>query len=290
MDDKQSHDLSDEQVTAGKGASANGLGLGLVLVGAVAMAIAVFLPFAQPVDGLPILGKNTLFQLIGWHVLWPPFLIAAIGPTAGQGQRSARWSLIGLCAIAAVGVVALASDKDLRTMHVIGPGGAADSTGPGILAGLGIAIYVAGAGVAIAIVGALALFQNARKESRNGGSTAQRTVGLRETPVLSASEGNPQPEQAVLEAEASAEGAGRRLPVCGRISSVHAGSRNGRWSRRSWWSSSPSPATSCWAGRPPPRSPRPPRSPPPVSLPRRPRSRDCCSAPTRSTPRWAPPC
>ena len=208
MDDKQSHDLSDEQVTAGKGASANGLGLGLVLVGAVAMAIAVFLPFAQPVDGLPILGKNTLFQLIGWHVLWPPFLIAAIGPTASQGKRSARWSLIGLCAIAAVGVVALASDKDLRTMHVIGPGGAADSTGPGILAGLGIAIYVAGAGVAIAIVGALALFQNARKESRNGGSTAQRTVGLRETPVLSASEGNPQPEQAVLEAEASAEGAG----------------------------------------------------------------------------------
>ncbi len=88
MDDKQSHDLSDEQVTAGKGASANGLGLGLVLVGAVAMAIAVFLPFAQPVDGLPILGKNTLFQLIGWHVMWHRSN-RRIGPTASQGKRSA---------------------------------------------------------------------------------------------------------------------------------------------------------------------------------------------------------
>jgi PknH-like extracellular domain len=158
---------------AGKGASANGLGLGLVLVGAVAVAIAVFLPFAQPVDGLPILGKNTLFPLIGWHVLWPTLLIAYTGYLATQGKRFAQWSLIGLCVLAALGVVALATDKDLRTMHVVGPGGAADSTGPGILASLGVAIYVAAAGVAVATVGALALLQNAGKESHNAGSTAE---------------------------------------------------------------------------------------------------------------------
>jgi hypothetical protein len=203
--ERQHTEVSERGDEAGKGASANGLGLRLVLVGAVAMAIAMFLPFAQPVNGLPILGKNTPFQLIGWHVLWPPFLIAYTGYLTTQGKRFAQWSLIGLGVLAALGIVALATDKDLRTMHVIGPGGAADSTGPGILASLGIAIYVAGTGVAVAIVGALALLQNARKESQNGGSTAQRTVGLRETRILSASEGNPQPEQAVMEAEASAE-------------------------------------------------------------------------------------
>jgi hypothetical protein len=165
--------VSERGDEAGKGASANGLGLGLVLAGAAAVAIAVFLPFAQPVDGLPILGKNTVFQLIGWHVLWPPFLIAYTGYLATQGKRFAQWSLIGLCVLTALGVVALATDKDLRTMHLIAPGGAADNTGPGILASFGIAIYAAAAGVAVAIVGALALLQNARKESPNGGSTAE---------------------------------------------------------------------------------------------------------------------
>ena len=162
--ERQHAEVSERGDEAGKGASANGLGLGLVLVGAAAVAIAVFLPFAQPVDGLPILGKNTLFQLIGWHVLWPPFLIAYTGYLAAQGKRFAQWSLIGLCVLAALGVVALATDKALRTMHLIGPGGPAESTGPGILASLSVAIYVAAAGVAVAIVGALALFQNARRQ------------------------------------------------------------------------------------------------------------------------------
>jgi PknH-like extracellular domain len=189
---------------AGKGASANALGLGLVLVGAVATAIAMFLPFAQPVDGLPILGKNTLFQLIGWQVLWPLFFILYFGYSASQGKRFARWSLIGLCVLAAVGVVALATDKDLRTMHIIGPGGAADSTGPGILAGLAIAVYVAAAGVAVAIVGALALFQSAGDKAANIGSTRQRNTGVRETGIPLGPEAHPQPEQTVLGAESSA--------------------------------------------------------------------------------------
>jgi uncharacterized oligopeptide transporter (OPT) family protein len=77
----QHAEVSERSDEAGKRASANGLGLGLVLVGAVATAIAMFLPFAQPVDGLPILGKNTLVQLIGigWHVLWPLFFISYFG-------------------------------------------------------------------------------------------------------------------------------------------------------------------------------------------------------------------
>jgi hypothetical protein len=197
-------EVSERGDEAGKRVSANGLGLGLVLIGAVAMAIAMFLPFAQPIDGLPILGKNTVFELIGWHVLWQLFFIPYFGYLASQGKRFARWSLIGFCVLAAAGVVALATDNELRTMRVMGPGGASDSTGPGFVDGLGIAIYVAAAGVAVAIVGALALFQNARKESQDGGSTVQRTGGARQTRDLAGSERHSHPEEAVLEAGRSA--------------------------------------------------------------------------------------
>ena len=161
MDDKQSHDLSDEQVTAGKGASANVLGVLLVLAGAVVAAVAMFLPFIQPVDGLPVVGKNTVFQFFGWYVLLPLILMPYFGYRMSQGKPCARWSLFGSRALAVVGVVALATDKELRTIRIMGPGGPADSTGPGMVARPDIAIYVAAAGVAIAIVGALTLFQNA---------------------------------------------------------------------------------------------------------------------------------
>jgi hypothetical protein len=155
----------ESEIDSTTGTSANRLGLGLVLIGAIAMAVAVFLPFAQPVNGLPIVGKNTLLELLGWHVLWPLLFIPYSGYLASQGKRSARWSLVGLCALAAVGVVALATAKSLRTMHIIGPGGPINSTGPGMLAGLDIAIYVAGAGVALASVGALALWHSASRRA-----------------------------------------------------------------------------------------------------------------------------
>jgi hypothetical protein len=208
--ERQHAKLSERDDEAGEGASANGLGLGLglVFVGAAVVAIALFLPFAQPLHGLPVIGKNTIFQFVGWHSLWLPFLMALSGDLVRQGKRYALWWLVGLCAVTAAGVAALVSDKGLRTMYVAGPGGPVSASGPGMLTGLGIATYIASAGIAVAFVGALALFQNARGQSQNRGSTAQRTVGLRETHVPSASEGSPQPERTALEVEASAEEVG----------------------------------------------------------------------------------
>ncbi|MGB6206449.1 hypothetical protein, partial [Mycobacterium sp.] len=52
--EKQRRESGDE-AEAAKAAPGIPLGLGLVLVGAAAMAIAAFLPFAQPVYGLPVL-------------------------------------------------------------------------------------------------------------------------------------------------------------------------------------------------------------------------------------------
>src|ERR1700743_2452623 len=131
--ERQHNEVSERGDEAGQGAPANALGLGLVLAGAMATAIAMFLPFAQPVDGLPVLGKNTLFQLIGWHVLLLPVLLAAPGYRVIQGKQLSRWALIAVDVLVVVVISMLAIEKDLRTMHLIGPGGTADSSGPGIL-------------------------------------------------------------------------------------------------------------------------------------------------------------
>ena len=169
--------LSERGGDASNRVSANALGVGLVLAGAVAIAIAMFLPFAQPVGGLPILGANTLFQILGWHVLWLPLLLALPVSGVSRGSRPSLWALITADLLMVVAIIVMASAKDLRTMHIIGPGGTADTSGPGMLAGLSVAIYVAAAGVAVAILGALALFQNDRNESQNDASTAQLTGG-----------------------------------------------------------------------------------------------------------------
>jgi hypothetical protein len=154
----------------------------------------MFLPFVQTVYGLPVVGNDTVVQFFGWYVVLPLILLPYFAYRASQGKRSALGALIALCGLAVLSVVALATDKELRTMRILGPGGAADSTGPGFVASLDIAIYVAAAGVAVAIVGALTLFQSARN-------------GVRKTRDLAASERHPQPDQTVPEVDASAEGA-----------------------------------------------------------------------------------
>src|SRR5271167_4148182 len=148
MDGKQRRE-SDDEVAIVKALSANVLGGWLVLVGAAALAISMFLPLAQPAGGLPIVGNNTLFQEIGWRVFFLPFFLVSSGYHASQGKPGARWFLVGLCAIGAVGIALLGSDKGLRTLYPVGPGGAVDTTQPGVVTSLDIAIYVAAAGVAV---------------------------------------------------------------------------------------------------------------------------------------------
>lgn len=196
--------LESDYTAAGNPVAGNRLGLGLVLVGAAAAAGSAFLPLAQPVDGLPIIGNNTLFQILGWHVLWIPFFLPLFGYQASQGKRVARWSLIGVCAIAALGIVWLANDRSMRTLYLVGSGGVPDTSQPGLVTNLGSAIYVAGAGVAVAFIGALAFFQSAGKEGANGGPARQRRNGVRETRVPPVPAESPEPGQGPLEAESSA--------------------------------------------------------------------------------------
>ena len=138
----------------------NPFGLGLIILGAIAMAIAAFLPFAEPIGPFARVMNNTLIQHGGgWLLIAAALGIAASGYRVSQGRRKERWGPIVLCVIAAGLIVLNANDKSLRTLYPVRPDGIVDTSQPGMVASLGIAIYVAGAGVAAAFIGSLMLLQ-----------------------------------------------------------------------------------------------------------------------------------
>lgn len=137
----------------------NPYALGLVVVGAAAMAIAVFLPFNEPNGVFSRVEHNTLIQHGGW-----PFIALAIGIAVGgfpASQRRGRWLAwpIALCLIGAWHVFDWATDKDSRTLYPVGIDGTVDTSKPGTVAPLGVALYVAGVGVAVALIGSLMLLR-----------------------------------------------------------------------------------------------------------------------------------
>jgi hypothetical protein len=143
--------------------SDNRLGLGLVIVGAVAMAISAFLPFVQPTGAFRMVEHNTLIQHGGSGFIALALGIAASGYRVSQGRWSARWVPIVLCVLAAGLIVLYANGNDERTLYPVGPDGNPITTQPGVVANLGIAIYIAGAGVAAAFVGSVMLFRSAKQ-------------------------------------------------------------------------------------------------------------------------------
>ena len=138
----------------------NPLALGLVIIGSLAMAVATFLPFDEPV-GFHRVEDNTLMQNgSGWILLVLALLIAAAGYRVSQSHADKWWLPLIFCAVAAVLVIWMGNDKDLRTLYPVGLNGTVDTSQPGIVANLGIAIYLAGVGVAAAAIGSLMFRQN----------------------------------------------------------------------------------------------------------------------------------
>lgn len=156
---KQRQEPRDGRWAASKAVPQNPLALGLVLVGAAALAISMFLPFVQPVSALRTVESNTLIQHGGWWLLVAALGIAASGYRVSRTGTKERWTPVVLCAIAAA-IVLFDSNKDMRTLSPVGPDGTVDTSQPGVVASLGIAIYVAWAGVAAALIGSLMLVQN----------------------------------------------------------------------------------------------------------------------------------
>jgi ribosomal protein S27E len=139
----------------------NPLALGLVLIGALTMAIATFLPLDEPTGAFRMVQSNTLIQHGGWEIIGLAVGIAASGFWASQ--RDGKWALtVVLCLIAAAQIVYWFTDKDTRTLYPVSPDGTTDTSQPGTVVALGIALYVAGAGVALALIGTLMLRQAER--------------------------------------------------------------------------------------------------------------------------------
>ncbi|MBS4728869.1 hypothetical protein MSM1_11190 [Mycobacterium sp. SM1] len=156
-------------------ASENPLGLGLIIVGAAALAISAFLPLVQPVSALRMVEDNTLIQHGGWVLIALALGIATSGYRVSRGRPKERWMPIILCAIAAALVLLDANDKDVRTLYPVRSDGTVDTSQPGMVASLGIAIYVAGAGVAAALIGSLILLQSAKQRALDDPLVAART-------------------------------------------------------------------------------------------------------------------
>jgi hypothetical protein len=170
---KQRQEPRDERVAASNAVPQNPLGLGLVLVGAAALAISVFLSFVQPVSASRMVKDNTLIQQSGgWMFVFAGLLIATWGYQVGRGSPKKRWVPLMLSAIALALVVITANDKDARTLYPSGPDGTIDTSQSGVVASLGIAIYVAGAGVAAALIGSLMLLQTAKQRAPDDGLVA----------------------------------------------------------------------------------------------------------------------
>jgi hypothetical protein len=136
--------------TSGAG---NPIGLGVAIIGATTMAVSTYLPLTEPVEVSGTVRTNTLIQHGGW---W--FIAAALGIAVSAywvSQRNAKiWILPVSGSIGAGAWIAyLAVSKGSRTLYPLDASGLPDMTQSGVVAPLGIALYVAGAGAAIALVG-----------------------------------------------------------------------------------------------------------------------------------------
>jgi hypothetical protein len=184
--------------------SENPLGLGLLIVGALATAIAAFLPLDEPTGAFHRVEDNTLIQHGGWMLIVFALAIAVSGYRVSQGKRRQWWVPTLLCAIAAALIVLNANDESLRTLYPIGSDGVPDTSQPGKVADLGVAIYVAGAGIAAALIGSLMLRQREDKEETRAAPTLKENRRLHESVDQARPQAGRQRSRLDLQAEAEA--------------------------------------------------------------------------------------
>ena len=113
------------------------------------MAIAAFLPHDEPARVFRMVENNTLIQHGGWLLIAFAVGIAAAGFRDSQRQGNGWAFPVVLCVLAAIRIVMWATDKGLRTLYPVGPGGTPITSQPGTVIPVGIAVYVAGAGVGV---------------------------------------------------------------------------------------------------------------------------------------------
>jgi uncharacterized membrane protein YfcA len=137
--------------------------LGLLCVAAAGLTLSVFLPFNEATGQFSTVRNNTLIQQGGW-----PFLaIAAYSVLAGYYSSSAGrrgWGPIiaGVCSILVA--VQLGTDKALRTLYPLSPNGTPETSQHGIVASLGVAVYLAGAMSVLMVIAGIMMRQSPRRD------------------------------------------------------------------------------------------------------------------------------
>lgn len=132
----------------------NPIGLGVTVLGGIVMVIATFLPLWEPTGRFRTVVDNTMVQHGGWWLILFALAIVVNGFLVSIG-KGGRWRAVIGCAVSAGYLFIAATDKSSRTLYPVNLDGSVDSSGPGIVADLGIAIYVGWVGVAVAFAGSL---------------------------------------------------------------------------------------------------------------------------------------
>jgi hypothetical protein len=137
----------------------NPLGLGLVIGGALLIALGTFLPF-QESPRFRQIEQNTMIQdVTGWVLIGLALAAVVTGYRVSQGLSTRSWPPVFLSFGAACTILSVANNKSLRTLYPIGLNGEIDTSQPGSVAALGIAVYVAGIGAGMAFIGAVMIRQ-----------------------------------------------------------------------------------------------------------------------------------
>jgi ribosomal protein S27E len=139
------------------------LGFALVALGAITATLSTFLPWEES-PSYRAIEQNTLIQQGGWILIGLAFGAAVVAFRVGSGHSDSWWApliLVALCA----GFLLIQANSS-HTLYPVKPDGEVDTSGPGVKASLGIAIYVAWLGVALMGIGTRVGRSNVR--SRQG--------------------------------------------------------------------------------------------------------------------------
>jgi hypothetical protein len=157
----------------------NPAGVALACIGGLAMAVAAFLPLDES-GRFARVQENALIHHGGWAFL---ALGAGIAVNAYRQYSAGRlaWTVVVLGVIALIVAILIGSDTSLRTLFPLNSAGEPDSSQPGTVVPLGLAVYVAGAGACAAILGGWAMRQSPSGEAKLAPQTLKQCPDCAET-------------------------------------------------------------------------------------------------------------
>lgn len=143
---------------SGQPSRGNPIGLGVTLAGAATIILSLFLPVNEPTGPFARIQENTLIQSDGGWFMAILAIVLAVGATRAYLKPDTYLWIAPLAASLALLLwVALIAVNDATTTLYPIVDGVPDTSQPGQVTALGVAVYVAGVGSIAASVGSLML-------------------------------------------------------------------------------------------------------------------------------------